>query len=253
MLVQADGLTKYYGSFVGLQDVSFAIPYGQTVAVIGPNGAGKSTMLRLLTGYLPPSGGTAAICGFDIQRDRLAAVTQLGYLPENGPLYPDLAPIDLLRFFGEVRRIPAATLGGRIRAVADSCSIEQILNKPIGQLSKGLRQRVGLAQALLHDPPVLIMDEPTAGLDPNQIAEFHRQVRSLGRTKTVVISTHSLSEVQAISDRVLVIHRGVLVFDGSPEQLCAGGSLEASFLSLTGDSAPGPSRGAVTETVGGRR
>jgi gliding motility-associated transport system ATP-binding protein len=232
-MVQADGLTKHYGPFIGVHRASFAIPHGQIVALIGPNGAGKSTLIRMLTGYLPPSEGTAAIGGFDIQRDRLAAVAQIGYLPENGPLYPDLTPVDVLRFFGEARRMPPTDLDVRIRAVADACAIGQILDKPIGQLSKGLRQRVGLAQALLHDPPVLIMDEPTAGLDPNQIVEFHAQVRNLSRTKTLLVSTHILSEVQAIADRVLLIHCGVLVFDGSPEQFAAGGSLEASFLRLT--------------------
>src|SRR5207249_331368 len=151
-MVQADGLTKHYGPFVGVHGLSFTIPHGQIVAVLGPNGAGKTTLLRLLTGYLPPSEGTASIGGFDLRRDRLAAVAHLGYLPENGPLYPDLTPIDLLRFFGEARRMPKKHLIGRIQAVAEACDIAQILDKPIGKLSKGLRQRVGLAQALLHDP-----------------------------------------------------------------------------------------------------
>lgn len=253
MMIHADGLTKHYGSFIGLQRVSFTIPYGQTVAVIGPNGAGKSTLLRLLTGYVPPTHGTAAISGYDIQRERLVAVAQLGYLPENGPLYPDLSAADLLKFFGEARRIPAAELAGRIERVARSCGIGRVLEKPIGQLSKGLRQRVGMAQALLHDPPVLIMDEPTAGFDPNQIAEFHEHVRSHRRTKTILISTHSLTEVHAIADRVLFIHGGRLVFDGAPEYLAAGGSLEAAFRRLTQDDAVDPSEERVPDTVGDKR
>lgn len=252
-MVQADGLTKHYGPFVGVHGLSFTIPHGQIVAVLGPNGAGKTTMLRMLTGYLPPSEGTAAIGGFDIRRDRLAAVAHIGYLPENGPLYPDLTPIDLLRFFGEARRMPKEHLNSRIQTVAEACDIGQILDKPIGKLSKGLRQRVGLAQTLLHDPPVLIMDEPTAGLDPNQIREFRTQVRELSRTKTVIVSTHILSEVQAIADRVLFIHRGLLVFDGSPDQLAEGGSLEAPFHRLTHESAPDAPPGLGSDIVGEKR
>jgi ABC-2 type transport system ATP-binding protein len=251
--VRAERLTRHYGRFIGLECVSFTIPKGQTVAVIGPNGAGKSTLLRLLTGYLPPTRGTAVILGFDIQRDRLAAVAQLGYLPENGPLYNDLAPIDLLRFFGQARRMSATDIDRRISILAESCGIGPILDRPISQLSKGLRQRVGVAQALLHDPPVLIMDEPTAGLDPNQVAEFHDQIRTHSRTKMILVSTHSLEEVQAIADRVLFIHRGRLIFDGSPAQLSAGVSLEVSFRRLTQDPAHEPSQEEVAPAVGERR
>jgi len=252
-MVRAERLTRHYDRFIGLERVSFTIPNAQTVAVIGPNGAGKSTLFRLLTGYLPPTDGTAVIRGFDIQRDRLAAAALLGYLPENGPLYNDLAPIDLLRFFGRARRMRATDLDSRIRTLAESCGIGPILDKPIGQLSKGLRQRVGVAQALLHDPPILIMDEPTAGLDPNQIAEFHDQIRTYSRTKTILVATHSLAEVEAIADRVLFIHRGRLVFDGSPAQLFAAGSLEAAFRRVTQDAAHEPLQEALAEAAGARQ
>jgi ABC-2 type transport system ATP-binding protein len=236
-MIQAERLSKYYGSFVAVDDIWFSIPEGQIVAVLGPNGAGKTTVIRMLTGFLAPSAGTAKVAGFDVRRDRLAAAATVGYLPENGPLYPDMTPLELLRFFGEARCLTPANLRDRIETVADACDIQAILDKRIGKLSKGLRQRVGLAQALLHDPPILIMDEPTAGLDPNQIRQFRSQVRELGKTKTVLVSTHILPEVDAIADRVIFIHGGRLVFDGSPAQLAEAGSLEEPFHRLTRDEA----------------
>ena len=168
-MIEAHGLSKYYGPFVAVDNISFVIPEGQIVAFLGPNGAGKTTMMRMLTGYLAPSIGEASIAGHDVRLDRIAASRRLGYLPENGPMYPDMTPIDLLQFFGEVREIPTSELRTRIDAVVDLCALELVLEKPLGKLSKGYRQRVGMAQALLHDPDVLVMDEPTAGLDPNQI------------------------------------------------------------------------------------
>jgi ABC-2 type transport system ATP-binding protein len=236
-MIQAQSLSRYYGPFVGIEAVTFTVPLGQVTAVLGPNGAGKTTLMRLLTGFLPPTGGTALICGFDVTHERIHAASQMGYLPENGPLYLDLTPLDLLRFFGEARGFSRQHVTQRIEAVAQACDIVQILDKPIGKLSRGLRQRVGLAQALLHDPPVLIMDEPTAGLDPNQVRQFRTHVRDLRASKTVLISTHILNEVNEVADRVLFIHRGRLVFDGSPGDLSRDGSLETSFHRLTNDDA----------------
>ncbi|HAK55180.1 MAG TPA: multidrug ABC transporter ATP-binding protein, partial [Acidobacteria bacterium] len=158
VMIEAKGLSKYYGPFVAVQDVSFAIPEGQIVAFLGPNGAGKTTTMKLLTGYLAPSAGHAAIAGHDVQRDRIAASRALGYLPENGPLYPDMTPLELLEFFGEAREIEPARLKRRIEEVAELCALGLVLDKPVGKLSRGLRQRAGLAQALLHDPAVLVMD-----------------------------------------------------------------------------------------------
>jgi ABC-2 type transport system ATP-binding protein len=232
-IIAADRLSKYYGPFVAVHDVSFSIPQGQIVALVGPNGAGKTTIMRMLTGYLAPSSGTVSISGCDVQGDRLAVAAGVGYLPENGPLYLDMTPIEALRFFGEARGVPRARLRDRIDAVADQCDIRPILDKPIGKLSKGLRQRVGMAQALLHDPPVLIMDEPTAGLDPIQIRHFRTHVQELRQQKTLLISTHILQEVEAIADRMLVIHNGRLVFDGAPADLGEHGSLEQNFYELT--------------------
>ena len=232
-MIEARGLTKYFGPFVAVKDLSFSIPEGQIVAFLGPNGAGKTTTMKLLTGYLAPSAGQGSIAGHDVQRDRIAASRQLGYLPENGPLYPEMTPVELLEFFGEAREMEMGLLKRRIDEIVELCSLQLVREKPISKLSRGLCQRVGLAQALLHDPTVLIMDEPTAGLDPNQIREFRNNISELGRTKTVLISTHILQEVDAIADRVLFIHNGELVYDGTPNDLRENGSLERPFHRLT--------------------
>jgi ABC-2 type transport system ATP-binding protein len=232
-MIEARGLTKYYGPFVAVRDLSFVIPKGEVVALLGPNGAGKTTTMRILTGYLAASEGTARIAGCDVQADRLAAAARVGYLPENGPIYPDMTPQELLRFFGEARGLSSDRLKSRIADVVEQCELQQILEKPIGKLSKGLRQRVGVAQALLHDPDVLIMDEPTAGLDPNQIRHFRTNVQQLRELKTLLISTHILHEVDALADRVLLIHGGKLIFDGPPGELKENGSLEEPFYRLT--------------------
>jgi ABC-2 type transport system ATP-binding protein len=235
-IITAHRLSKYYGRFVAVQDVSFQIAPGQIVALLGPNGAGKTTIMRMLAGFIAPSEGRATIGSYDVAEDRLDAASLIGYLPENGPLYLDMTPIEVLRFFGEARGLSAAVMAERIDAVSDQCDIRAILDKPIGKLSKGLRQRVGLAQALLHDPAVIIMDEPTAGLDPIQIRHFRAHVRQLGGDKTLLVSTHILQEVEAIADRVIIINDGRLAFDGTASDLARGGSLEACFYELTGHS-----------------
>ena len=232
-MIEAKALSKYYGPFVAVENISFAIPKGQVVAFLGPNGAGKTTMMRMLTGYLAPSVGSATVAGFDVRSDRIEASRHLGYLPENGPMYPEMTPLEFLSFFGEAREMNAASLRSRIDEVVTSCALELVIEKPIGKLSKGLRQRVGLAQALLHDPDVLVMDEPTAGLDPNQIRQFRENIRQLGRTKTLLISTHILHEAEATADRVLLVNNGQLVFDGTVDQLRENGSLEEPFYRLT--------------------
>ena len=247
-MIEARGLSKYFGPFVAIQDISFTIPQGQIVAFLGPNGAGKTTTMRILTGYLAPSGGTATIAGKDIQKDRLEASRHLGYLPENGPLYPDMTPLELLEFFGEARGLEPRRLSKRIQAVTHICSLQKVLRRPIGKLSRGYRQRVGLAQALLHEPDVLVMDEPTAGLDPNQIRDFRNNILKLGRTNTILISTHILHEVEAVADRVLFVHDGKLIFDGTPSELKEDGSLEGPFHRMTGHSAS-----PITTAVGVER
>lgn len=234
-MIEAKGLSKYYGPFVAIKDVSFSIPEGRIVAFLGPNGAGKSTTMKILTGFLAPSEGSAAIAGYDITTHRLEAARQLGYLPENGPLYQDMTPLELLQFFGEARGMEPDNLNKRIETMAEQSGLKLVMEKPIGKLSRGYKQRVGLAQALLHDPAVLIMDEPTAGLDPNQIREFRLNIRKIAHKKTILISTHILQEVDAIADYVIFIHNGKLVFNGTPKELKENGSLEIPFYRLTGE------------------
>lgn len=234
-MIEAQGLCKYYGSFAALQDVSFSVPKGQVAAFLGPNGAGKSTTMKILTGFLAPSSGAARIAGFDVSTRRLDAAKRLGYLPENGPLYLDMTPTSFLTFFGNVRGLSGSVLQERIGAVSARCGIEAVLHKPIHKLSRGYRQRVGMAQVMLHDPEVLIMDEPTAGLDPNQIRDVRATIRELGKTKTILLSTHILQEVQAVADRVIFIHDGRIVFDGLPSEMTAdGGTMESFFHKRTG-------------------
>lgn len=237
-MITADRLSKFYGNFAAARDVSFEINRGEVVAFLGPNGAGKSTTMKLLTGYLSPSTGKASIAGHDVATDRLEASKRLGYLPENGPLYPDQTPRGLLKFFAAARGLRSPHT--RVHHVAMLCNLEGVMGKPISKLSKGYRQRVGMAQALLHDPDVLIMDEPTAGLDPNQITEVRRLIRELGEQKTILLSTHVLQEVEAICDRVLFIHEGRLVFDGPTSEFKAGGTdLDSRFHELTHFTAQG--------------
>jgi ABC-2 type transport system ATP-binding protein len=234
VMIEADGLCKQYGSFLAVRNVSFTIPKGQVVAFLGPNGAGKTTTMRLLTGFVAPTHGTAKIAGINVQADRIGAADRLGYLPENGPLYPDMTPLGLLRFFGEARGLKGSKLDSRVESVVSLCALESVAHKAIGKLSKGYRQRVSMAQALLHDPEVLIMDEPTSGLDPNQIRGVRSLIRELGKSKTIMVSTHILQEVEPVADRVLFIHDGKIVFDGKPHELAhQNGNLEQAFYNLT--------------------
>ena len=234
-MIEAVGLSKFYGDFAAVRDVSFQVPRGQVCAFLGPNGAGKSTTMKLLTGYLSPTSGSARLAGYDVSKDRLACAARLGYLPENGPLYVEMTPLSSLRFFGQARGMSARELNQRIDAVVDQCSLQEVLEKSIVKLSKGYRQRVGMAQALLHDPDVLILDEPTTGLDPNQIRDVRNLIRHLGQDKTVLLSTHILQEVQAMASRVILISGGRIIFDGTPEQMLDHGpNLDEAFHALTG-------------------
>lgn len=234
-MIEADGLSKFYGDFAATRDVSFTIRRGEVAAFLGPNGAGKSTTMKLLTGYLSPSTGNARIAGFDTSTQRIEASKRLGYLPENGPLYPDMTPRMLLKFFGQARGMGGSRLKERTEAVIDQCRLEAVIGKPIGKLSKGYRQRVGMAQVLLHEPDVLILDEPTAGLDPNQIREVRKLIRTLGETKTVLLSTHILQEVEAMCNRVVFINEGRKAFDGAPGDLGSDpAAYDAKFHELTG-------------------
>ncbi len=233
-MIEAQGLSKYYGEFAAIRDVSFRIHQGEVVAFLGPNGAGKSTTMKLLTGYLAPSAGVARIAGHNMSTDRLAGSTRLGYLPENGPLYMDMTPRSLLSFFADARGLSNARKQQRIEKVVELCALGSVIGKPIGKLSRGYRQRVGMAQALLHEPDVLILDEPTAGLDPNQIHEVRETIRKLGESKTILLSTHILQEVEAMANRILFINEGNLVFDGPVTELTKDGvPLDQRFRELT--------------------
>ncbi|MGA2032222.1 MAG: ATP-binding cassette domain-containing protein [Thermoguttaceae bacterium] len=233
-MIEAERLSKYYGGFAAIQDVSFKVRQGEVVAFLGPNGAGKSTTMKLLTGYLSPSTGTARIAGHDMAKDRLAGAQRLGYLPENGPLYPDMSPRSLLEFFADARGLSGARKRQRIEAVIELCALGSVIGKPVGKLSRGYRQRAGMALVLLHEPDVLIMDEPTAGLDPNQIHEVRETIRKLGQKKTILLSTHILQEVEAMANRVLFIDEGRLVYDGTIRDLTQDGKpLDVHFRELT--------------------
>ena len=231
--IEAVKLSKFYGKFAAIQDVSFQVPRGQVAAFLGPNGAGKSTTLKIITGFLRASSGTARIAGLDIRAHRIEAAAKVGYLPENGPLYPEMTPLELLRFLGEARGMLDGRLAARIDAVVSQCHLEVVVEKPIRKLSKGYRQRVGMAQVLLHEPDILIMDEPTAGLDPNQIRDVRKLIRELSATKTVLLSTHILQEVEAVADHVVIISDGRIVFDGTPAAMAHGEGLDAAFERLT--------------------
>lgn len=234
-MIEAIGLSKFYGIFAATRDVSFTVNKGEVVAFLGPNGAGKSTTMKMLTGYLSPSQGVAKIAGCDMSQNRLKGSRNLGYLPETGPLYPEMTPYSLLDFFAEARGMNKATKRNQIEKVVDLCALSSVIYKPINKLSKGYRQRVGMAQALIHEPEVLILDEPTSGLDPNQIRGVRQTMKRLGQEKTILLSTHILQEVTAMADRVVMINEGRKVYDGPIDKMDAKGlGLDHVFADLTG-------------------
>ena len=218
-MIEVKSLSKAYGELTALQDVSFQIERGEIVGFLGPNGAGKSTTMKILTGYLPQSAGTVTVDGQDVNADSLAVRTRIGYLPESTPLYTEMLVYDYLAYVGQVRAIPKDDLEGRILETSRLCGLEDRLGQEIGTLSKGYRQRVGLAQALIHQPDILILDEPTSGLDPNQIVEIRNLIKDLGEDRTIILSTHNLPEVMATCNRMLIVHNGTLVADGTPAEL----------------------------------
>lgn len=234
-MIEAKGLSKFYGPFIATQDVTFSVPAGQIAAFLGPNGAGKSTTMKLLTGFLTPSEGEARIGGMNMAEDRIDASALVGYLPENGPLYNETTPEGLLKYIGQARGLNKSVLSERLEYVVSKCSLEDVWGKQIGKLSRGYRQRVGMAHALLHDPQILILDEPTSGLDPNQTFQVRELIRELGQTKTILLSTHILSEVEAVCDRIILINRGRIILDGSLDDMRGdAGDIEENFRKLTG-------------------
>jgi ABC-2 type transport system ATP-binding protein len=252
-MIRIEGLTKRYGSTDALKSLSFDVPRGQVVGFLGPNGAGKSTTMRILAGYLTPSTGKAFVGDVDVVADPVKARGVIGYLPENNPLYEEMMVVDFLKFIADVRKVDQAKKALAIRSAVDRCGLGGVMGKDIGQLSKGYRQRVGLAQAILHDPALLILDEPTTGLDPNQIVEIRALIKELGQEKTVILSTHVLSEVQSTCSRVLIINDGKLVADDSPERLTTSGegTIHLVLASRTGAALDAGTVTSVLKSVPG--
>ena len=222
VMIHVDHLSKSYGSGTGrraVDDISFDVRRGEVLGFLGPNGAGKTTTMKILTSFLAPTSGTAQVAGFDVYDESVEVRRRIGYLPEDTPLYKDMTVLEYLDYIADVRALPKDNRRTRLKRIVEQCGIEERLGALIGELSKGFRQRVGLAQAILHEPEVLILDEPTSGLDPNQIAEIRGVIKQIGQEKTVIFSTHILGEVQATCSRVIIISDGKLVADGTPEEL----------------------------------
>ncbi len=219
MAITVRNLTKYYGQEKAIDNISFDVKTGEIVGFLGPNGAGKTTTMKIITCYMPPSMGTVDVDGYNIADHSLEVRRKIGYLPELNPLYLDMNVVEYLEYAARLHGIDKAALKRQLASMIEVCGLKDVRHKDIGELSKGYKQRVGLAQAMIHDPEVLILDEPTSGLDPNQIVEIRNLIRQLGRAKTVVLSTHILSEVQATCDRVVIVNEGAIVADGTPEQL----------------------------------
>jgi ABC-2 type transport system ATP-binding protein len=219
MAIAVRNLTKYYDTEKAVNDISFDVKTGEILGFLGPNGAGKTTTMKIITCYMPPTSGSVEVEGFDIAEHSFEVRKKIGYLPEMNPLYLDMNVMEFLEYSARLHGLKNALLRSRLKEMIDVCGIAAVRHKDIGELSKGFRQRVGLAQAMIHDPEVLILDEPTSGLDPNQIVEIRNLIRQLGRAKTVVLSTHILTEVQATCDRVIIINDGGIVADGTLEQL----------------------------------
>jgi ABC-2 type transport system ATP-binding protein len=220
-MIEIKNLTKDFGSLRAVDGVSFSVRRGEVLGFLGPNGAGKSTTMKMITGFLNPTGGTASVCGHDVGSESIAVKAKIGYLPEGAPLYPDMTPRSFLEFIGDIRGLSGAAKQERIRAVVGMVQIEGVLDQRIDTLSKGFKRRVGIAQAILHDPEVLILDEPTDGLDPNQKHEVRNLIRSMAADKVIVLSTHILEEVEAVCSRAIIIAEGRLCFDGTPAELAA--------------------------------
>lgn len=220
-MINVANLTKKYGNFTAVDNISFHITRGEIVGLLGPNGAGKSTTMNVITGYIPATSGTVKISGMDVNENPVEIRKRIGYLPESTPLYNEMDIIGYLRFIAEVRGIEKAKINLKIREIIKTFGLESMLEKSIGQLSKGFRQRVGLAQAWIHDPDILILDEHTSGLDPKQRVEIRELIRKIGEKRTVILSTHDLAEVQKTCDRVIIINRGRIVAEGKVSEVIA--------------------------------
>ncbi|HEY0977464.1 MAG TPA: ATP-binding cassette domain-containing protein [Flavobacteriales bacterium] len=237
MDIRIEHLTKRFGAQIAVNDIGFEVRTGEVLGFLGPNGAGKTTTMRMILGSIAPDSGTITIGGTRVSEERMDLKRAIGYLPESNPLYEDMAVLDLLRFTARIQGVGRSAVDARVKEMVEVCGLEREKHKRIRELSKGYRQRTGLAQAMVHDPQVLILDEPTSGLDPNQLVEIRSLVQRLGRSKTVIFSTHILPEVEAICDRVLIIDKGRIVADASPSAL-RGGRGSAALLQVRIEEAP---------------
>ena len=229
-MIEVADLVKEYGPIRALDGVSFSVQKGDVVGFLGPNGAGKTTCMKIITGFLGATSGTVTIDGKDVVEEGVSVRARIGYLPENAPLYSDMSAREYLRFVATIRGLPQKEIDSRLQTVAQTVGVANVLDQEIGTLSKGYRQRVGLAQAMIHDPEILILDEPTSGLDPNQIVEIRELIREVGKDRTVILSTHNLPEVTATCNRIIVIHRGRIAADGTPAQIQAAHGGGNTFL-----------------------
>jgi len=229
-MLEVRNLTKRYGDITAVRNVSFSATQGQILGFLGPNGAGKTTTMRILTGYLPATSGTAKVAGFDVFTESEEVRRRIGYLPESPPLYADMTTESYLRFVARIKGMPKAAIDDAIDRAVRTCGLERVRDRLLGHLSKGFRQRVGLAQALIHDPPVLVLDEPTIGLDPRQIIEIRSLIRQLAGQRTVILSTHILPEVSQICEKVVIINEGEVVLEEDMATLTRNATLEDVFL-----------------------
>ena len=230
-MIEVSQLSKEFGHFKAVDQISFSVPKGQILGFLGPNGAGKSTTMKMLTGFIDPSSGTAKIDGFDVKKQSLEVRKRIGYLPDSAPSYQEMTVYEFLEFITAIRKVPEPALA--MAKIKEVCFLSEVWHQPIETLSKGYRQRVGFAQALIHDPPVLILDEPTDGLDPNQKYEVRQLIKHMGQDKTIVLSTHILEEVEAICERVIIIAKGKIVEDATPQELLKRGPLDEVFRKIT--------------------
>lgn len=244
-MVEIKNLTKRFGAFTAVDDVSFKVEKGEVLGFLGPNGAGKSTTMKMATGFLTPDGGSVSIGGNDVSTNPIAVKKRIGYLPEGAPLYGDMTPLAFLGFIARIRGLSRAEARQRIDNVVDQVSLGEVLNKPIETLSKGFKRRVGLAQAILHDPEVLILDEPTDGLDPNQKHEVRNLIQTMSPGKVIILSTHILEEVEAVCTRAIIISAGKVVVDGAPSELVARSSWHNSVSAAFRGEIPEACRDAI--------
>ncbi len=232
-MIEIHNLTKDFGTLRAVDGITFTVKKGEVLGFLGPNGAGKSTTMKMVAGFLAPTSGTAKVAGHDIEKEPIAAKSKLGYLPEGAPAYSDMTPAAFLDFVASIRGLSGDHKAKRIAAVVSQVHLDQVLHQPIETLSKGFKRRVGLAQALVHDPEALVLDEPTDGLDPNQKHEVRALIRTMAPTKAIVLSTHILEEVEAVCTRAIIIARGRVLFDGTPSDLAGRGPLDQVFRKIT--------------------